>query len=140
MSRYQSVLCAVDLTPNSFHVLEAAKSITPKENIQVLHICEHPITGYGEQTGHNLRVTEAQIRQSAFPALKEIVETAELNVKQSDIRFGSPAEVIHQTAIDNGNDLIIVGSHGKSGLTLLLGSTSNQVLHGSPCDLLTVRI
>ena len=140
MSKYQSVLCAVDLSPNSFPVLETAKSITDKSNIQVLHICEHPITGYGEQTGNNLRVTEAQIRQSAFPALKDIVEAAELNVTQSDIRFGKPAEVIHQVAVDNGIDLIIVGSHGKSGLTLLLGSTSNQVLHGSPCDLLTVRI
>jgi universal stress protein A len=33
-----------------------------------------------------------------------------------------------------------VGSHGRHGLALLLGSTANSVLHGSPCDVLAVRV
>jgi universal stress protein A len=37
-------------------------------------------------------------------------------------------------------DLIIVGSHGRHGLALIFGSTSNSVLHGAPCDVLAVRI
>ena len=37
-------------------------------------------------------------------------------------------------------DLIVLGSHGKHGLNLLLGSTSNSVLHQAPCDVLTVRL
>jgi universal stress protein A len=36
-------------------------------------------------------------------------------------------------------DLIITGSHGVHGLQLLLGSTSNAILHGAKCDVLAVR-
>ena len=37
-------------------------------------------------------------------------------------------------------DLIVVGSHGRHGLALLLGSTASGVLHGAPCDVLAVRV
>ena len=37
-------------------------------------------------------------------------------------------------------DLVVVGSHGRHGLALLLGSTANGVLHGSPTDVLAVRV
>ncbi len=37
-------------------------------------------------------------------------------------------------------DLIVVGSHGRHGLALLLGSTANDVLHGAPCDVLAVSL
>jgi len=34
----------------------------------------------------------------------------------------------------------VVGSHGRHGLALLLGSTANGVLHGASCDVLAVRV
>jgi len=43
-------------------------------------------------------------------------------------------------ADEQGADLIIVGSHGRHGLALLLGSTANGVLHGAACDVLAVRV
>ena len=46
----------------------------------------------------------------------------------------------HKTAREQGADLIIVGSHGRHGLALLLGSTANGVLHGASCDVLAVRV
>ncbi len=36
-------------------------------------------------------------------------------------------------------DLILVGSHGKSGIAAFLGSTSNAILQYAPCDVLAVR-
>ena len=39
-----------------------------------------------------------------------------------------------------GADVIVVGSHGRHGLALLLGSTANGVLHGATCDVLAVRV
>ena len=38
------------------------------------------------------------------------------------------------------HDVIVVGSHGKHGLALLLGSTANGVLHGANRDVLAVRV
>jgi universal stress protein A len=37
-------------------------------------------------------------------------------------------------------DLIVVGTHGQSGLRLLLGSTANAVLHGVKTDVLAVKV
>ncbi len=54
--------------------------------------------------------------------------------------MGQPATELHYLANQEGADLIIVGSHGRKGFALLLGSTSNSVLHGASCDVLAVRV
>jgi universal stress protein A len=56
------------------------------------------------------------------------------------LAYGQPRQEIHRLAEEQGCDLIIVGSHGRHGLALLLGSTANDVLHGAPCDVLAVRL
>ena len=53
---------------------------------------------------------------------------------------GRPESEIHHVAEEIGADLIVVGSHGRHGLALLMGSTANGVLHGSKCDVLAVRV
>ena len=53
---------------------------------------------------------------------------------------GSPHQKIIEYANASQTDLLIVGSHGRHGLNLLLGSTSNNILHHAPCDVLTVRV
>jgi universal stress protein A len=47
---------------------------------------------------------------------------------------------MHNLAKQTDIDLIVVGSHGRHGLALIFGSTSNSVLHGASCDVLAVRI
>jgi universal stress protein A len=56
------------------------------------------------------------------------------------LAYGQPRQEIHRLAEEQDCDLIIVGSHGRHGLALLLGSTANDVLHGAPCDVLAVRL
>ena len=63
---------------------------------------------------------------------------------ENDIPVMQPAtlkdpDVVARIA-DLDPDLIIVGSHGRNGLALLLGSTSTGVLHGAGCDVLAVRV
>uniref|UniRef100_UPI0035614A7D universal stress protein n=1 Tax=Zhongshania sp. TaxID=1971902 RepID=UPI0035614A7D len=53
---------------------------------------------------------------------------------------GRPDSQIHELAKTLEVDLVIVGSHGRKGLALLLGSTANGVLHGADCDVLAVRV
>ena len=47
---------------------------------------------------------------------------------------------IHRVAKEQDVDLIVVGSHGRHGLALLLGSTASAVLHGAPCDVLAIGV
>jgi len=53
--------------------------------------------------------------------------------------FGSPGRVICNLATTGKADLIMVGSHGRKGLTeIVLGSVSNYVMHHAPCSVLVV--
>lgn len=142
MSHYQTILCAVDLSDESAIIIKKAMRLAgdDPERVQVIHACEHPITGYGEITGKNHVITEAQIRQQAYPLLCQILETVGLDVGQGHIVFGRPADAVHELAKTLGADLIVTGSHGKAGIQLLLGSTANSILHGAECDVLTIRV
>jgi universal stress protein A len=66
----------------------------------------------------------------------------ELSVSEDNVwlEMGSPKAEIVRVAEENKVDLIVVGSHGRHGLALLLGSTANGVLHHTRCDVLAVRL
>jgi universal stress protein A len=53
---------------------------------------------------------------------------------------GSPANAIVQLAAEEDYDLIVMGTHGRSGFShLVLGSTAERVVRAAPCPVLTVR-
>jgi universal stress protein A len=79
---------------------------------------------------------EAQSRKQA----EEFAATIDVPPANVHVGIGAPANQIVDTATATDADLIVVGSHGKHGLGLLLGSTANGVLHQAECDVLTVRI
>jgi len=57
------------------------------------------------------------------------------------VREGYPATVIEDEAIELGADLVVIGTHGLSGLKhMLLGSVAERVVQKSPCPVLTVKI
>jgi len=66
----------------------------------------------------------------------------QLDVDQSNrwLVWGTPKQEIAQLAETEQVDLIVVGSHGRHGLALLLGSTANSVLHYARCDVMAVRL
>lgn len=56
------------------------------------------------------------------------------------IHVGQPVEVIVRMAAELGCDLIVMGSHGRSGVAgLLMGSVAARVLHGASCPVLLVK-
>ena len=67
---------------------------------------------------------------------------SQLNVPEENqyVILGQAAREMHRIANEEDVDLIVVGSHGRHGLALIFGSTSNSVLHGANCDVLAVRI
>ena len=52
----------------------------------------------------------------------------QLSSDHRHLTYGQPRQEIHRLAEEQGCDLIVVGSHGRHGLALLLGSTANDVL------------
>lgn len=57
------------------------------------------------------------------------------------LREGIPSEQIGQAALEQRADLVVVGTHGRTGLDhIMLGSTAERVIKQAPCPTLTVRV
>ena len=83
---------------------------------------------------------EEEAEASTRARLKELAASVGVPDDRIHVVFGVPGQSIRDTAESIGADLIVIGSHGRRGMGLLLGSTANSVLHGVRRDVLTVRI
>ncbi len=143
---YKHVMAAVDLSDEANQVLEEAKRVASDHGAKLsLITVVKPLTQvYG---GLDMAAyTQASVnfeREAQTQAVEQLKSLgAGIGVAAEDVHavIGAPAPQIVDTGKDLGVDLIVVGSHGKHGLGLLLGSTANGVLHHAECDVLTIRI
>ena len=142
MSEYKKIMLAVDLTEESLKVAERATQLVNAfdAELHVVHVIEPLSLAYGGDVPMDLSTVQEQIQDQAAGHLREF--SASLNVPETrqHLIFGRPESEIQRTAEEAGADIIVVGSHGRHGLALLLGSTANGVLHGASCDVLAVRV
>lgn len=143
---YRHIMAGVDVTEEAAQVLAAARALATEHGAR-LSVCTvvKPLTQvYGGLD--MLAYTQATVNfeQEAAAQARAQVEklAAAYGVAPADVHVyvGAPASQIVEAAGSLGIDLIVVGSHGKHGLGLLLGSTASGVLHRAQCDVLTVRI
>jgi nucleotide-binding universal stress UspA family protein len=82
---------------------------------------------------------EMHVAEANAKAVKEAAQKEGVNV-QAFIMSGKPADAIIETAKDKHADLIVLGSHGRTGLEkLLMGSVAERVIVLSPCAVLIVK-
>ena len=141
---YDTILVAIDRTPEADEVIASAIDVADQHSAQLTVLTVvNPVT-YAYASYDPVSVAalppEEEVRKSVLADLTEKVKAAGLSADQADVRLGRPASVIKDTAKEIAADLIVMGSHCRQGLGLLLGSTATGVLHGAPCDVLTLRI
>ena len=140
---YEHILVAVDLNDECDPVINRA-SESAKANgakLSLIHIVEPMAMAFGGDVPMDL----SQLQQQQFDQAKErlerlIAKYPQLHKDYCHLNYGQPRQEIHALAKAQNCDLIVVGSHGRHGLALLLGSTANDVLHGAPCDVLAVSL
>jgi universal stress protein A len=142
--QYKHVLLATDLTEHWEHVAECAHDLACKYNasLSIVHIIDNlPVTEslYGPIIPLEIDLTTPSLA-SAQNKIFAIAKTLKIDKQHIWIRSGTPRLEIIRIAKENDIDLIVVGSHGRHGFSLLLGSTANSVLHYTVCDVLAVRI
>lgn len=142
MGEYEHILVGVDLTVESRDVSKRACALRSAFNskLSCVHVIEPLSLAYGGDIPMDLSTIQEQIQDTAKSHLAEFAETLDIAKEDRHLIFGRPETEIHTLANEIGADLIVVGSHGRHGLALLLGSTANGVLHGAPCDVLAVRV
>ena len=142
MKKYEKILVALDLTDDSSQVLARALPLSKAfdATLSIIHVIEPLGYAYGGDIPMDLTAVQEQLEHQANTRLEEIGEKHQINPEQLQVAIGRPETEIHRLAKEGNFGLVIVGSHGRHGIQLLLGSTSNSVLHGAKCDVLAVRL
>ena len=149
MKSFRRILVAVDASDDADRVLEGATSLVPRgdEEFHVVTVVPpvlDSVSGMGGaafSASWPLKDMEDTIAREVRGNVCERVARFGIPPERVSVLHGRPATEIHAEADRVGADLIVVGSHGRNALSrVMLGSTANGVLHGSPCDVLTVRI
>ena len=141
MAGYQQLLIAVDLSDESARVVERGLEIAACSGAKtaLLHVVEFiPVDPAGEAllpTPMNLEdemVNGARRRlevlTACFPGVQDRLEVGIIKVE------------ILRIAAELKADLLVLGSHERHGLALLLGSTEKAILHKAQCDVLAVHL
>ena len=100
--------------------------------------CGTPVTVASITTASH----SAERRTEAQEAVARVVAymQAEGTRAEGQVIEGEPAEAIVHVARERGADLIVTGSHGRTGLErVFLGSTSERILNETPCAVLVVK-
>lgn len=140
---YQHILVAVDFTEECHPVIRRAQALaaSSQARLSLVHVVEPMAMAFGGDVPMDLSMLQQQQFDQARERLNTVAgQYPELFTDQRHLAYGQPRQEIHRLAEEQGCDLIVVGSHGRHGLALLLGSTANDVLHGAPCDVLAVRL
>ena len=141
---YKHILVAYDFSDSGEKALQRANELAghDRAKLHILHVVEYlpPVdTSFGAVSPFEVDLTD-QVVESAKSRLATVADKVGVAEVQRWVELGSPKLEIIRVAEEMGADLIVVGSHGRHGLALLLGSTANGVLHGAPCDVLAVRV
>jgi nucleotide-binding universal stress UspA family protein len=145
MTQLKRILVPTDFSPPSELAVQYAVdlAIRLRAALHILHIVETPryamypdgyFVGLADLETHATREAERRLadatRRYADRGLR--VTTA--------VAAGIPAQRIVEKAVERGTDLIVMGTHGRSGFVhLLMGSVAERVVRTAPCPVLTVR-
>lgn len=144
MSLYKKTAVAIDPCVDSDDLIKKAIAITEnKNNITLIHVmeimCALPTAPYAPVVIDTSQI-ESQVKAAAVNHLNDLIVKHQLSENSFQVLSGSTATEIKNYAKDQLVDAIVIGSHGRHGLGLLLGSTSSGVIHGCGCDVLVVRL
>jgi universal stress protein A len=150
MPAYRHMLVAIDLTDESQQVIDRAREEASRNgaSLSLVHVIkpvEQVYGGFGAigvpgDFGGQLASLEHEAHKQAQQRLAAVGASLGVPVERTHVLLGNAAAEIRRLAEEQDVDLIILGTHGRHGLGLLLGSTANAVLHGVKVDVLVVRV
>lgn len=139
---YKKILVALDLTAESKQVVARAEEIAGFYNAELtlVHVVEPVVVDNANEAMPTIPYDiETTLVEHARAHLDKLAKDMRSNV-ECRVEHGSVKREILRLVEEKGFTLIVVGTHGRHGVGLLLGSTANAILHGTPCDVLAVRI
>lgn len=143
MSNWKKICCAVDFSEPSRFALYQAADLAKRDGAELLlvHVYEIP------QPAGELLVAAADLTGPAAAEAEKamagwVAEAARLSGAPVRTRLlaGQPALEVTQAAREAGCDLVVVGTHGRTGVKrLVLGSVAERIVREAHCDVLVAR-
>lgn len=148
MSDPKSILVPTDFSTYSDAALRKAVELAEQYNskIYLLHVIDKGIQQcsvdyciapevFDQLVEQSLKASNDKLRKE----VDAIIGDKKLEVI-CDVQKGHPAEVILKEQQEKGIDLIVISSHGKTGLLKnLMGSVAGKVIKGSKCPVMVVK-
>ncbi len=142
--QFRTILVATDFSQPSEHALEYARALARSfgATLHLLHVVPDPVlaSAWSEAYAYDLTALGERLRRDAEQQLTERAQAIGDVAVTTEALVGSPAATIAVTAAERGIDLIVMGTHGRSGFShLFMGSVAERVVRSAPCPVLTVR-
>lgn len=135
MWQIRTILHPTDFSPSSHEAFRLAESLALEHNAEliVMHVSQ-TYPGVGGEVPEESLAKDAREGMAALQASHPTVHVQRLFLA------GPTADVIIEFARKKPCDLIVMGTHGRSGLVhALLGSVAEKLVREAPCPVLTVR-
>jgi nucleotide-binding universal stress UspA family protein len=142
---YSSILAAVDFSTPCKRAIETALTLASDADVKLVHAFDVPFRGLlfsGVSMEQLAKKHQKQFQETVEAQTQTFLESisAPIPLRQVIAREGRPEEVVLQVAGETRCDLLVLGTHGRSGLgRALLGSVAESLIARAPCDVLAVR-
>ena len=132
------ILFPTDFSTMGHAALEMATSLARDRGAELLivHVEESPIAYGGGEMYYGI---DEPNREDLKRMLKEVVPTDPAVGYEHRLMMGTPAAAIIRLAETEGVDMIVMPTHGRTGLLRLLGSVAEEVVRKANCPVLTVK-
>jgi nucleotide-binding universal stress UspA family protein len=140
------ILIALDASAHSERALEFVTRMRwPAGSRVIVLSAMQPVTS-GLTVPHEPAAIPVELLEEQRRELEELVARAEGTLREAGfategrVLAGDPREALVQVAQDERADLVVLGSHGRTGFAkLILGSVSSHVVTHAPCSVLVVK-
>jgi len=143
---FDKILTAIDFSENSELAFDYAVTMATQFNseLTIMHVINEPIDLRGFYVPHiSFEQLEREIEEGAAKMMETFCSTklGSFTNYKSVLVSGIPYEEITRKAEEIGASLIILGTHGRTGLDhILFGSTAERVVRSAACPVMTIRL
>lgn len=146
MRELRTILFATDFSECSDYAFDYAHTLARRFNARLLivHVINEPVDLRGFYVPHiSFERLEEEIEEGAQQMMEKFCRTHihDYDNIETYVLPGLPYEEVIKKAQEEHADLIIVGTHGRTGLDhILFGSTAEKIVRKSPIPVMTVRM
>ena len=146
MKDFKTILFATDFSESSDYAFQYAYALARKFEARLLlmHVINEPVDLRGFYVPHiSFEKLEEEIEEGAKKMMEKFCRThiRDFDNYETLIVPGIPYDEVIKKATENSADLIVLGTHGRTGLDhVLFGSTAEKIVRKSPVPVMTIRI